>query len=107
MEEAALFVFRLAAHVDAERAVEPLVGFRNNHAEECVAAVQVAGVVDELFGHGVGCGAHGKRKQRFIRMQARVVRVQGIFLQLANGLDDLVRNDEQVFVNARNALGCR
>ena len=66
--------------------------------------MQVAGVVDELFGYGVGCGAHGKRKQRFIGMQARVVRVQSVLLQLANGLDDLVGNDEQVFVNARNAL---
>ena len=61
-------------------------------------------MVDELFGHGVGCGAHGKRKQRFVGMQARVIRVQGVLLQLANGFDDLVGNDEKVFIDARNAL---
>ena len=61
-------------------------------------------MVDELFGHGVGCGAHGKRKQRFVGMQARVIRVQGVLLQLANGLDDFVGNDEKVFIDVRNAL---
>ena len=58
-----LLVFGFAADVDAEGAVQLLVGGGDNHAEEGVAAAQVVNVVDQLFRQGVGGGADGQGDQ--------------------------------------------
>ena len=72
---AALLVFRLAAYIDAQGAIEPLVGGGEDHAEESVASAQVVHVVEELLGERVGRGAHREREKRLVRVQARVLRV--------------------------------
>lgn len=54
VEVAALLVFRLTADVDAQRAVELLVGGREDDAEERVAAAQLIGCVHQLLGNRVG-----------------------------------------------------
>ena len=107
MEEAAFFVFRLAAHVDAERAVEPLVGVRDDHAEECVAAAQVARRASmSASGHGARWRSSTESAmQRLIGVQARVVRCAecSVFSwQMGSMTSSAMTNI--VFVNARNAL---
>ena len=63
---AALFVFRLTAYVDAQGAIEPLVGGGEDHAEESVASAQVVDVIEELLGERVGRGAHREREKRLV-----------------------------------------
>ena len=100
---AVLLVFRFAADVDAEGAVELLVGFGDDHREEGVAAAQQLGAVDELGGERVGGRADGQRQKRLVRVQARVARVQVLGLEVADGLDHLVGDDVDV-LDARHAL---
>ena len=101
MEVPTLLVLRLTADVDAECAVELLVGGAQDHAEERIAAAQLIGCVHQLLGNRIGSAGHGKGQQRLIGMQARVLRMKRGRLQVADGLDNLVGDDEQVLVDPR------
>ena len=60
MEVPTLLVCRLAADVDAERAIQLLIGGAQDHAEERIAAAQLVCCIHQLLGNRVGGAGHGK-----------------------------------------------
>ena len=89
MEELFCSIYRLAGKVDSKLTVDVVVHLGKNNGGMSLASAQTTEICIRYLCGAVGVCRNGKRDQRFVRMESRIVIAECLDFKLLNGLDDL------------------
>ena len=101
MEEFFHLIARLAGNVHAQLLEQVFVHMRQDDRRVGVAAVEAVHLLDGVRGRGVGDSADRQSDQQLVRMQARVVIAQMLHFEMLDRGNDVRRDQEAGFLNAR------